>query len=108
MRRSAGCVENKAQSNAVTQPYGAKARMVTSGLPQFWFLPAFFGGFFYRKRRCGMNEQPEKIFEDLTRFFENRKFASVNEKIMQSMCSKVTFRRPKGYLLQRNRPPFGV
>ncbi len=28
MRWSAGYVETKAQSNAITQPYGAKARMV--------------------------------------------------------------------------------
>lgn len=55
MRRSRDFVETKASFNAITPPYGVKARMVVLPLVKaavcFDFLPAEYAGFFYARRR---------------------------------------------------------
>ena len=84
MRRSRDFVEAKASFNAVTPPYGVKARMVV--LPQArglfsrfktFSLPAATRAFFTSRKEVFMFTEPQETFDKLYDCFAARKFADL-------------------------------
>lgn len=81
MRRSRDFVEAKASFNAITQPYGVKARMVDfsayAKAEKVLLCTRRIRGFFYTRKEETVVTEPKEKFNLIMEFFKSRRFADL-------------------------------